>query len=145
MSITEAAERCGVSTKTCGKWCRRYLAGGELGLIDRSSGPHCSPNQTPAGKGRGDRRVAAVALHRPSARVPPHLGRNSPGWSPVAGSCLMASRCIVKPYVIAPPLAPAATGPHDYEKSHRARSSLGLNRGSIDTAIATASKSEVVP
>ena len=63
-SIAEAAERFGVSVKTCRKWCRRFLADGELGLLDRSSAPARSPHQTPA-EGRGDRRVTAVALHRP--------------------------------------------------------------------------------
>lgn len=57
-SMTAAAERFGVSDKTCRKWCRRFLADGELGLHDRSSAPHSSPNQTPA------QRVEAIAALR---------------------------------------------------------------------------------
>jgi transposase InsO family protein/transposase-like protein len=57
-SMAEAAERFGVSDKTCRKWCRRFLADGELGLHDRSSAPHSSPNQTPA------ERVEAIAALR---------------------------------------------------------------------------------
>src|ERR1700750_3042817 len=58
LSISEAAEKVGVSTKTCRKWCRRFLADGELGLIDRSSAPGSSPNQTPA------ERIAAIVAFR---------------------------------------------------------------------------------
>jgi transposase len=57
-SIVEAAERFGVSAKTCRKWCRRFLAEGEPGLLDRSSAPASSPNQTPA------ERVEAIAALR---------------------------------------------------------------------------------
>jgi transposase InsO family protein len=57
-SIAEAAERFGVSAKTCRKWCRRFLAEGELGLLDRSSAPARSPHQTPA------ERVEAIAALR---------------------------------------------------------------------------------
>ena len=58
-SITTAAEKFGVSTKTCRKWCRRFLADGELGLLDRSSAPRVSPHQTSA-----DRVEAIAALRR---------------------------------------------------------------------------------
>jgi hypothetical protein len=58
-SITAAAERFGVSDKTCRKWCRRFVADGQLGLLDRSSAPHRSPNQTPP-----ERIEAIVALRR---------------------------------------------------------------------------------
>jgi transposase len=57
-SIAQAAERFGVSAKTCRKWCRRFLTDGELGLLDRSSAPARSPNQTPA------ERVEAIAALR---------------------------------------------------------------------------------
>jgi transposase InsO family protein len=57
-SIAEAAERFGVSAKTCRKWCRRFLVEGELGLLDRSSAPVHSPHQTPA------ERVEAIAALR---------------------------------------------------------------------------------
>jgi hypothetical protein len=59
LSIAEAAEKFGVSAKTCSKWCRRFLAEGELGLLDRPSTPSVSPNRTPA-----ERIAAIVALRR---------------------------------------------------------------------------------
>jgi transposase InsO family protein/transposase-like protein len=57
-TIAEAAEQFAVSAKTCRKWCRRFLADGELGLLDRSSAPTRSPHQTPA------ERVEAIAALR---------------------------------------------------------------------------------
>jgi transposase-like protein len=57
-SITAAAERFGVSDKTCRKWCRRFVAEGRLGLLDRSSAPHGSPHQTPP------ERIEAIAALR---------------------------------------------------------------------------------
>jgi transposase len=57
-SITQAAERFGVSDKTARKWCRRFMAEGDLGLLDRSSAPASSPNQTPP------ERVEAIAALR---------------------------------------------------------------------------------
>src|SRR3954451_11536917 len=59
LTVAAAAERFGVSAKTAGKWCRRFVAEGELGLRDRSCAPHRSPNQTPT-----DRVEAIVALRR---------------------------------------------------------------------------------
>jgi transposase InsO family protein/transposase-like protein len=57
-SMTAAAERFGVADKTCRKWCRRFLAEGESGLLDRSSAPKHCPHQTPAA------RVEAIAALR---------------------------------------------------------------------------------
>jgi transposase InsO family protein/transposase len=57
-SITQAAERFGVSDKTARKWCRRFMSEGDLGLLDRSSAPASSPNQTPP------ERVEAIAALR---------------------------------------------------------------------------------
>jgi transposase InsO family protein len=45
-SIAEAAEAAGVSYRTCSKWVRRYLAQGEVGLLDRSSAPGRVHNRT---------------------------------------------------------------------------------------------------
>jgi transposase len=59
MSVVQAAEKFGVSSKTVGKWCRRYLAEGELGLLDRCSAPSWSPNQTAP-----ERIEAIVALRK---------------------------------------------------------------------------------
>jgi transposase InsO family protein len=46
-SLTAAAEAAGVSERTCSKWVARYRAGGELGLLDRSSAPRSVPHRTP--------------------------------------------------------------------------------------------------
>src|SRR3990170_3622335 len=45
-SVTATAERFQVDAKTVRKWRDRYLADGADGLLDRSSRPHRSPNQT---------------------------------------------------------------------------------------------------
>jgi transposase InsO family protein/transposase len=58
-SLAEAAEAAGVSERTCSKWVGRYRAGGEAGLVDRSSVPHNSPAATAA-----DRVAAIAALRR---------------------------------------------------------------------------------
>jgi transposase InsO family protein len=46
-SLTEAAAAAGVSDRTCRKWVGRFLAEGELGLLDRSSAPGVVANRTP--------------------------------------------------------------------------------------------------
>jgi len=46
-SIEQTAERFQVDAKTVRKWRDRFIAEGEDGLLDRSSRPHRSPNQTP--------------------------------------------------------------------------------------------------
>ncbi len=42
-----AAGRFNTTPKTVGKWVERFRKEGVKGLRDRSSRPHCSPNQTP--------------------------------------------------------------------------------------------------
>jgi transposase InsO family protein len=46
-TIEATAERFQVDAKTVRKWRDRYLCDGEVGLRDRSSRPHRSPNRTP--------------------------------------------------------------------------------------------------
>ena len=46
-TVTATAERFQVDAKTVRKWRDRFLAGGDEGLVDRSSRPHRSPNRTP--------------------------------------------------------------------------------------------------
>jgi transposase-like protein len=46
-TIEQTAERFQVDAKTVRKWRDRFVAEGDSGLVDRSSRPHCSPNQTP--------------------------------------------------------------------------------------------------
>jgi len=46
-TVEATAERFQVDAKTVRKWRDRFRAEGEAGLLDRSSRPHCSPNQTP--------------------------------------------------------------------------------------------------
>jgi transposase len=58
-SIAKAAEAAEVSDHTCSKWVRRYLAEGEVGLLDRSSAPASIPHRTPE-----DRVEVIVALRR---------------------------------------------------------------------------------
>jgi transposase len=57
-SIVEAAERAGVSERTCSKWVRRFRAEGEAGLVDRSSAPNVVANRT------DDARIACIAALR---------------------------------------------------------------------------------
>jgi transposase InsO family protein len=57
-SIAEAAAAAGVSTKTCGKWVRRFREQGEVGLRDRSSAPATVANRT------DERRVAVICALR---------------------------------------------------------------------------------
>ncbi len=46
-SVTATAERFQVDAKTVRKWRDRFLAEGDVGLLDRSSRPQRSPNRTP--------------------------------------------------------------------------------------------------
>jgi transposase InsO family protein len=47
-SVPVAAEAQGVSSATAYKWIRRFVAEGEVGLLDRSCRPHRSPRLTSA-------------------------------------------------------------------------------------------------
>jgi transposase InsO family protein len=58
ISLAEAAEAVGISTRTASKWVARYRAEGEAGLADRSSAPHRIPHRT------SEDRVAAIAALR---------------------------------------------------------------------------------
>jgi transposase InsO family protein len=57
-SITAAAAAAETSPQTCGKWVSRYRAGGEFGLLDRSSAPAFVANRT------DERRIEAIAALR---------------------------------------------------------------------------------
>jgi transposase InsO family protein len=58
-TVTKAAEAAEVSVRCARKWVARYRAGGELGLLDRSSAPRRIPHRT------SEQRVQAiVALRR---------------------------------------------------------------------------------
>src|SRR6476620_8870564 len=59
----KAAGAAEVSVRTARKWVRRYRREGELGLLDRSSRPHNSPNATP------EHRIQLMALLRRSTRM----------------------------------------------------------------------------
>ena len=58
-SCRRAAERFQCSPATAAKWAGRYRAG--LGMTDRSSRPHSSPNRTPS---RIERRILALRFTR---------------------------------------------------------------------------------
>jgi transposase-like protein len=45
--ISHVAAEAGVARQTLGKWHERWSVEGEQGLVDRSSRPVVSPNQTP--------------------------------------------------------------------------------------------------
>ena len=57
-SLTQAAEAAEVSDRTCRKWVRRYVADGEVGLLDRPSAPKTVHNRT------DELAVAAIAALR---------------------------------------------------------------------------------
>jgi transposase InsO family protein len=59
--VRRAAERFQVSPTTAARWAGRYRTMGAVGMADRSSRPHCSPNRTPT---RTERRVIKVRVLR---------------------------------------------------------------------------------
>jgi len=65
LGLVPAAEAVGTSPKTARKWWRRWLAEGEAGLLDRSSRPHSSPNQTPPGRVDAIRKLRKIRLTGP--------------------------------------------------------------------------------
>jgi transposase InsO family protein len=59
--LRRAAERFQVSATTASRWAGRYRREGAVGMADRSSRPHRSPNQTPT---RTERRIIKVRVLR---------------------------------------------------------------------------------
>jgi transposase InsO family protein len=57
-TLSEAAAAAEVSVRCARKWVGRYRAEGELGLLDRSSAPHCIPHHT------SEERVGVIAALR---------------------------------------------------------------------------------
>ena len=57
--ICHVAAEAGIARQTLGRWYARWCEEGEAGLEDRSSRPHCSPNQTDP-----DVEARVVALRR---------------------------------------------------------------------------------
>jgi transposase InsO family protein len=74
-TLRRAAERFQVSVTTASRWAGRYRDEGEAGMVDRSSRPHRSPNQTPR---RIERRIIGVRVTRRwgPARIAYLLGLN---------------------------------------------------------------------
>jgi transposase len=66
LSVSQAAEKAGVSRQTLHSWLARYEAEGLEGLVDRSHRPVSCPHQMPAG-------VEAALLE---------LRRSRPYWGP---------------------------------------------------------------
>jgi transposase InsO family protein len=62
-TLTKAAAAAEVSVRTVRKWRDRYLAEGEVGLLDRSSRPRNCPSATP------EERVQLIALLRRATRM----------------------------------------------------------------------------
>lgn len=65
VGLTSAAEAAGVSPPTARKWWGRWLEAGEAGLLDRSSRPHRSPNQTPRGRVDAIRKLRSLRFSGP--------------------------------------------------------------------------------
>jgi transposase InsO family protein len=59
--LRRAAERFQVAVTTAARWAGRYREHGQAGMVDRSSRPHRSPNQTPT---RTERRIIKVRVIR---------------------------------------------------------------------------------
>ena len=73
-TIEATAERFQVDAKTVRKWRDRFVAEGNEGLLDRSSRPHRSPNETSRSRrARVLRSASETSLGRRSDRV---RGRN---------------------------------------------------------------------
>lgn len=66
--VAHVAKEMGISRQCAHKWVARFDAGGEAGLLDRSSRPHTSPTRTPPKveqrvlKARREHRCDAVGL-----------------------------------------------------------------------------------
>ncbi|BBX69634.1 hypothetical protein MPSYJ_30950 [Mycolicibacterium psychrotolerans] len=60
-SLRRAAERFQVAVTTAARWASRYRELGPAGMVDRSSRPHHSPNQTPT---RTERRIIKIRVLR---------------------------------------------------------------------------------
>lgn len=73
--LRRAAERFQVAVTTAQRWARRYREQGPAGMVDRSSRPRRSPNQTPT---RTERRIIKVRVLRRwgPARIAYLLGLN---------------------------------------------------------------------
>jgi transposase-like protein len=73
--VRRAAERFQVSPTTASRWARRYRDQGAVGMADRSSRPHASPNRTPV---RLERRIVRLRVARRlgPARIAFRLGLN---------------------------------------------------------------------
>jgi hypothetical protein len=74
-SLRRAAERFQVAVTTAARWAGRYRDLGEADMVDRSSRPHHSPNQSPT---RTERRIIKVRVIRRwgPARIAYLLGLN---------------------------------------------------------------------
>jgi len=62
-SVSELAQRFGVSCKTAHKWIKRYKEGGAANLCDRSRAPKSSPQRTAA---EVERLIVRIRRKRPS-------------------------------------------------------------------------------
>jgi transposase InsO family protein len=67
--VAHVAAEMGISRATAYKWWERWRHEGDVGLVDRSSRPHCSPTQTPR---RTERRIEQ--LRRSKKLGPARIG-----------------------------------------------------------------------
>ena len=72
-TVTEAAEAAEVSIGCARKWVGRYRAGGESGLVDRSSAPRAIPHRT------SEQRTEAIAALRRLRMTGPEIAEVL-GW-----------------------------------------------------------------
>jgi putative transposase len=93
-TMTELADQYGISRKTAYKWISRYEESGVLGLADRSTRPHHSPNATAAEVVEA---VLALRKRHPrwgAKKLLPILARRQPDvvWPSRATVCTLLQR-----------------------------------------------------
>ncbi|MEO9180938.1 MAG: helix-turn-helix domain-containing protein, partial [Acidimicrobiales bacterium] len=83
-TVTEVAQKFGVSRQSVHAWMKRYEAGGLEALNEQSRRPRVSPAQI---DGQVESRILELRRHHPSwgqLRIEHQLGRE--GWDPVPSS-----------------------------------------------------------
>jgi hypothetical protein len=88
--VRRAAERFQVSATTAARWAARYRELGAAGMVDRSSRPHHSPNQTPTHR---ERRIINFRVLR---RWGASTNRLSAGHPPVHGAPVLTRYGLAK-------------------------------------------------
>jgi transposase-like protein len=66
LTVTEVADKAGVTRQTLYNWLRRYASGGREQLADRSHRPRSCPHQMAAGEGAV---AGAASAHRTRVQI----------------------------------------------------------------------------